>query len=365
MNILVIDVPAETSGALSILKNFHKEVLEYKNETINWYFVLSTPYLEENENLTVLRFPWIKKSWFHRLFFDYVIAPKILKKYNIDYVFSLQNTTVHFTNKPQIIYLHQMLPFIKKKYKIFENPKFWVYQNLISKVIFHSLKKANRVIVQGEWLKKEVVNLINIDEQKIEVVKPSFTVPKIMPDEPRFQCDKKIFFYPATEFEYKNHHLIIEAVEYLIENNEINNNDIEIVFTLNGEENTYSSELYRLVSEKNLPINFVGNMDKLSVYKYYYESTLIFPSYIEAFGLPLLEARLCNAIVLCSDMPFSREVLSNYENAYFYDYQNHTELAALMRAVMKNEIIPKESHSNIEYEENKKSLLEVIMQSFK
>ena len=75
MDIMVFDVPAESGGALSILNAFYQEVLDNKNENINWIFVLSNLNYKETENISILNFPWVKKSWFHRLYFDYFVAP--------------------------------------------------------------------------------------------------------------------------------------------------------------------------------------------------------------------------------------------------------------------------------------------------
>ena len=75
MNIMVFDVPAESGGALSVLKYFYSE---YKaDENNNYIFVVSKPEMKEAHNIKVLRYPWIKKSWLHRLYFDSLIAPKL------------------------------------------------------------------------------------------------------------------------------------------------------------------------------------------------------------------------------------------------------------------------------------------------
>ena len=96
MRIMVFDVPAEGGGALSVLHEFYNEFkLDLENEYI---FVLSLPELEETSNIKVLRFPWIKKSWGHRLYFDHFIAHKLIKEYDIDQVLSYRmytSTRVH------------------------------------------------------------------------------------------------------------------------------------------------------------------------------------------------------------------------------------------------------------------------------
>src|SRR5699024_2925067 len=98
MNIMVFDVPAERRGALSILKDFYNEAKSCEDKSINWFFVISKPNLEETDNIKVLRYPWIKKSWFHRLYFDKIVSPILVRKYNINKIFSLQNVRIPFTN---------------------------------------------------------------------------------------------------------------------------------------------------------------------------------------------------------------------------------------------------------------------------
>lgn len=82
-----------------------------------------------------------KRSWLHRLYFDKFIAHKLVTKYKVDEVLSLQNVIIPKTKIKQTLYIHQPLPFIDKKYKITENIRFWIYQNIISKFIFKSIKK--------------------------------------------------------------------------------------------------------------------------------------------------------------------------------------------------------------------------------
>ena len=129
LRIMVVDVAAESGGALTILSDFYHE---YKDEKSNEYiFVVSRPILEETNNIRVLRYPWIKKSWLHRIYFDYLIAPTLVRKFNVDEVLSLQNVIVPNVKVRQLLYMHQPLPFIPKQFSLLAEPLFWVYQNII------------------------------------------------------------------------------------------------------------------------------------------------------------------------------------------------------------------------------------------
>ena len=68
MRILVVDVAAEHSGALTILNQFREE---FENDKENEYFVLvSKLNFQNTDNIKYFSYPWIKKSRLYRLFFD-------------------------------------------------------------------------------------------------------------------------------------------------------------------------------------------------------------------------------------------------------------------------------------------------------
>src|SRR5690554_4898763 len=141
MKIMVFDVPADSGGALTILNQYYKKAV--KDSENEWIFVISTPHLKEHKNVKILKFPWIKKSWFHRLYFDKMIAKRLVDYHKPDEVLSLQNVIIKNIKVKQTLYLHQALPFSEKKFGTFENFKFWLYQNIISKLIYKSIKKAD------------------------------------------------------------------------------------------------------------------------------------------------------------------------------------------------------------------------------
>lgn len=330
MNILVLSTAATEGGALSIMNNLYNEI-KASEEDIHWYFVVSLPELADLDNVTVLKYPWTKKSWFHRLYFDNIIAKKIVKEYQIDYVFSLQNTTIFNVDIPQIVYLHQPLPFVDKRYRIGEDLKFWTYQNIISRFIKKSLKQADKIIVQTSWLKKAVLEMLP-EKVDTDIIYNQPKINKEMIIESEYASTDK-FFYPAFAFKYKNHQMIVEAMKLLA----ADNYNYTVNFTLDKDAAPFVRVLADEVFDLNLPVNFMGIVNQATVFKEYAESVLLFPSEIETFGLPLLEARLSKSIVLALNTPFARQILADYPNAYlFEDYQ---ELALLMKKVLNKEII--------------------------
>ena len=352
---MVFDVPAESGGALTILQDFYNEVVQSDQLEIEWIFVVSVPNLQNRENIKVLQFPWIKKSWFHRLFFDNRIAPNLIDKYRIDKVLSLQNMIIPRSKSEQIVYVHQALPFADYKFSITENKLFWVYQNIIGRGIIRSIKQANQVIVQTEWMKEACVKRADVNENKIKVIPPKLNIEDIHHFEPDLQS-LSTFFYPANSMEYKNHSIIVKASKVVKQFSL----DFNVVFTVKGDENSTVSELKRQSVENQLPIEFKGPLQRSDVYKYYSKSIVLFPSYIEAFGLPLVEAKQHGSIIFAANCPYAREVLEGYHNAYFFDPFTVDELVVLMKNVLEGKIGYKTVDSTIERHSEHTSIVKLL-----
>lgn len=326
MRTLVVDVAADSGGALTILNQYYNELLKDKeNEYIFCVSVVDS--LKSTDNITVVKLPWVKKSWFHRLWFDYIYSHRLIKKYDVDNIFSLQNIIISNTNLPQTLYLHQPLPFCKYKFKFSENKKFWVYQNIIGKSIYKSVQKADKVIVQTQWMKDAVLEIDNVDESSVQIIPPRNNI--VVKEYFNITNFKNNFFYPASNYVYKNHRVIFNAVLNLKQQG-IDN--FKVVFTLN--ENNLPEDCKKIYAQVKENIELVGDISHDQVMQYYSESVLIFPSYIETFGLPLLEARECKSPIIASDMPFSREILSDYDKVNYFDAFSADELTAHLKNIL-------------------------------
>ena len=336
-NILVYDVAASTSGALSVLNDFYNEVKNYDDKSIQWIFVISTPHLGDTENIKVIRLPWVKKSWIHRLICDHFTAPKLIKNISIDKVFSLQNVLIPSTSIPQVLYLHQPLPFADYRFKLTENYIFWVYQNIISKFIFLSIKKAEKIIVQTNWMKQSSIGKTRVKEDKIIVIQPKINiVPKKFFSYENMSIPT--FVYPATPLIYKNHQIIIDTCKQLTKKGISN---FQVIFTLTGNENELSNKLLQETEKYDLPIKFLGSIPREELFEWYTKSILIFPSYIETFGLPLLEAKEHSAPIIATKTLFAQEILSDYKDKFYIALSKPDELSELISVFIKRNSLEK------------------------
>lgn len=322
--IMIYDVHASESGALAILDDLYNQIRAYEDKSVKWVFIVSVPEYQETENIAVRRFPWVKKSWGHRYYFDNVTTRTLLKEYKPDKVFSLQNKGIPFYKKEQLVYLH--LPFILTDHKFdikIDGKKLWLYQNVVSKSIFSSLRKVDKTIVQTQWMKDALIDKANVKSENIIIQQPDISSNNILSFEDRSE-NRNRFFYPATAFTYKNHMTLLKALDYA---QNIGLNDYELILTIEENENDYTKSLVEYSKQHNLNVKFGGKIPREEVFKMYAQSVLVFPSYVESFGLPLLEARLTGTYVIASDCPFSKEILEGYEKAEFFSELDYKILA--------------------------------------
>lgn len=137
--------------------------------------------------------------------------------------------------------------------------------------------------------------------------------------------------------------------------------DFEIVLTIKGDENSYAAGIKKMAEGLGEKIIFAGKMSREDVFKMYNTSTLVFPSYIETFGLPLLEAKLSGSIILASDHPFSKEILKEYQNAYYFNPFDYAGLAYLRSKVISGGIIKSDKNITVEIQNNEDNRGKVLM----
>ena len=337
MKIVVVNTAASSGGALSILKDFYQFIKE--NDSSNeWIFFLSDYYIEETENITV-KVIKESKNKFNRFKMDNLNGHHLINQYNPDVVFSMQNTTVANLSVPQILYLHQSIPFQKiKKYSFLkkEELKYAMIQYLLGANIKYGLKRADKIIVQTKWMKAAIIEQTSIKSKDILVIPPSIDIEEVFINKTNvFQSNR--FFYPTSSIPYKNISLIEEACEYI---DKIKPNlDYTVEIT---------------VDEKfhNGHIHAIGKIPRDEVYNKLSNEVLVFPSYIETFGLPLAEGKLTNSIILAADTPFSKEILQHYNNSYFYNPFNEKELGKLMLDSIEGKIYKYPQIEDLEFENN-------------
>lgn len=314
MQIFILATAATTGGALSILKDF----LSLAKDDGNVYTVcINKKIKDEINNYENFKFIYIDtKSWTKRLLFDFFRVKKIIKESNCQVCINFQNIPIK-TDVVQVVYIHQSLPFSNIDFKLNSrhNIKLWLYKKFYGKLIKLNSAYAKHFVVQTDWIKNALCQEGIATEDKISVIRPVIEVTKPQKKTPRY-TKQNVFFYPADGYSYKNHIVVIEALGYL-GGVYLYDNSIKIVFTLNSCDNP---ELVNRAKELGIDdyIEYTGYIDREEVMSLYSESkALIFPSRLETFGIPLIEASLFNLPIIVSDELYSRDVLSEYSKVIY------------------------------------------------
>lgn len=334
MKIVVEDIAVKknSGGVYSVLIDFYNQVKKLNTDD-TWIFLLSDQSLiKETENIKVKIF---SRNWIKRFLFSFVYGRRVINKEDPDVYVSLQNiTTQGVKTQNKWTYLHQPIPFQREKnFSLFKKQErvLAIHQHVIGKLIKFSLKHSSTdVIVQTEWMRQELKKRNIKQDDKIKVLPPVDLLPNELMINDAISL-KKQFFFPANAFVYKNHETIIKAVNLLVDQGIT---DFKVIFTIS------TTELRELVKgEIPEQVKCCGYMERSKVIDTYSSSVLIFPSYIESFGLPLLEAKTVGTIIFASDTSFSKEILDGYNNAYFFKYNDYLKLSQLMADYLNGKVV--------------------------
>lgn len=376
MRILVNDIAASKTGALAILMDFYEYVKNNCQEH-EWIFLTGIDCIKDAPaHIKVQVMDKVKRSQKDRLYFDMVSGSAFIEALEPDVIFSLQNTltagkikrkrdliikgktVAHAGDRvPQVLYVHQPLGFQNQKKFSFakkEEREYAVYQYLIGALIDSSVKRADKCIVQTRWMREAVAKKTGKSIDKIFKVLPDVgDLSVYRPADIKATFDCTHFFFPSGEILYKNHECVLKAAALL---NERGITDFKVHFTLQSLKDVTD----RKYEDPHGNIVYSGRVSRDEVLKEYAAGTLLFPSYIETFGVPMAEARQLGTLIIASDCPFSQEVLAGYENAYFFNPFSPEELAALMEKVIKGELQPVNTTIAAAEEERQSSYSQIV-----
>ena len=368
--VFVNAIAATEGGALIILKQFLEGIPEYSNKDELYYLFCSSEELKtyKRENVKIINS--IKEnSWLDRIRWDLwgLKNWSKIKGIKADLIISFQNTGVfYYNNIKQLIYLHQSIPFCKGvNWNFFNKDErvLWFYKNIYKKIIRLTLKSNSYIVVQTKWMKNAVMKQLNWNSKKILVIKPNIkniAVDKI--SKINFNNNEFHLFYPANNAVYKNHELIINALKYIKDNKPVIYKNIVLHFTLNGNlSNNRNVALVNLIKDLQVDeqIIYEGKMPYERVLSFYKSCDLmLFPSYIETFGLPLIEAASFGMPILAAEMDYAREVMGDYEGVKFLDHRDSKPWAENIIDLYNKRI--KYTPYNIHYETSWKDFFELI-----
>jgi glycosyltransferase involved in cell wall biosynthesis len=324
-------------GAFSILKSVLEHLSQHKYAQ---YHIIALVYdkkllhSEEYSSIEFIEFKKARKSWFHKLFYEYFYFFKLSKKINPFLWLSLHDITPFVIANRQAVYCHNSYPFVDLSFKSsLLEPTFFLFNRLYNYIYKININKNKYVIVQQEWLRTAFSKNFKVLEDKIIVAYPEKRI-----NEKYNLASKEIkpytFIYPVYPRVFKNFEVIGEAVKLLIREGI---SDFKVILTIDGKENRYSQSIYKNYTSL-LPLGFVGYQDQKSLFNHYLLSDcLIFPSKVETWGLPISEYKIHQKPILLADSFYTKETIGSYDYVGLFEPDDAKALAIMMKQLISGD----------------------------
>ena len=255
----------------------------------------------------------------HQLFSPMNIGPVFLKLFNIKFSLALHS------NLPWVYFSKMPGNFIR---------------NLLTKFIMEiSVKVCDKLIVDSEFAKNEIVQLLNLNKNKI--------YPVYLGVDKKYLSEGNDFF--IKNFDYKDYFVsVLSCVRY---HNIINllkgfkllklehNINLKFIIVLQILDKNYYEDIKKFVFKnfKNNEVIFLHDLEsKYLVNLYKNAKFYIFSSYCEVFGLTSLEAMSQGCPVLVSNRSALPEINSNAADYFNPDDEN--EIKDVMNKILNDSV---------------------------
>lgn len=280
--------------------NWQKRLVDVPWHSISEQLIL--PFIFSREKLDLLHVPYFNAPIF----------------YPGKYVMTIHDLTILKTNTGKA----STLPFILYKVRRLG------YQF----VLRIGANRATQIITVSKTVKKDIVDELRINSEKIKVtyegidrvfLEKSKKVKRLI--------DKPYFLYVGNVYPHKNVEILVSAMLGLKKKHP----KVQLVFV--GKRDFFYNRLQENPVTQQLTDNiiFAGEVSDVELKNYYhYALALLFPSKMEGFGLPGLEALASKCLVIAAKTHVFTEILDKH--ALFVDPDNLTDWINVLDKIASN-----------------------------
>ena len=173
-----------------------------------------------------------------------------------------------------------------------------------------SVKRAEKIITGSEAAKADIVNLLNVAEEKVEVTRFGLEEifhpvddEKLLPLREKYRLPERFILFVGTIEPRKNILNLVRAFHKL---------DRDMSLVIAGRKGWLFEEIFKEVERLNLGerINFLDYFSETDLpLLYNAASVFVYPSLYEGFGFPPLEAMACGVPVITSNKSSLPEIV--------------------------------------------------------
>lgn len=281
-------------------------------------------------------FPKARTGWWRRLYYEYLLFPRLARRWKPALWLSLQDSTPPVCSRFRAVYFHHPLLFARIPWRMWLNqPNLLMLKWLYQLVYLRNLQSNDWIFVQQHQLREQLLQRYALKPDRVWVIPPVERSSRGRELQTLTQPDVFRFFFPAYPYAYKNHDVLFKAAHILAEQGI---RRFEIVCTYAADENAYIRKL-RKKYPADLPVQFTGYLQADALKECYLGAhALVFPSLCETWGLPLSEAAALGLPILSADLPYAKETLSGYPRVNWLPPLDADAWAKAMKALMEGDI---------------------------
>ncbi len=334
MKIAINLLPFSIGGGKTYIDNFLKELGSFQKS--HDFFLICRKNID-NSQLSKCGYKIIEvsvpgKSGYLRILYEQFIIPFILFRKNIDVFYNPTDNVSLLSKCPSVMAMRNLNLYVQSKPHKTILEKFRYY--LLRKLACLSAKKAKAVIFVSH-------TSMNITTEQIPALKDKSSV--IYHGVCKKLTDKKFILdgncpyilIVATIYPHKNILTVLKAFNKLIKAEKINH---KLLIAGKIEDKNYYASLNSFIVANKLEdkVIFQGQVEYSSIGSYYCGAELlVFPSFFETFGHPLVEAMICGLPVAASDIEVTKEILKDC--AVFFDNKDEADMAEKIYSLLSNE----------------------------
>lgn len=286
----------------------------------------------------------IKKNYPNKIlnfvFFKIFSRPKIDKMIDVDLFFMPHINFIALSKKCKGVLVIHDLSFLKYPEFFSWKKNFWHRMINVKKLA----KRFDRIIAISENTKKDIIELCNIKEEKIDVIHPGISKEfaiinndvRLKETRDKYKLPDKFILYLGTLEPRKNIEGLICAYNKLRDDGCCH--DYKLVIAGGKGWKTKNIFKAREDSKYKSDIKFVGYVDRDDkVYLYNLASVFVYPSFYEGFGFPPLEAMACGVPTITSFTGSLSEAVG--DASLMVDPYNITDISSAVKNILTNQAV--------------------------
>jgi len=291
-------------------------------------FLFDREYSEEfifGDNVTPIIIPLqARHPLLYYIWFEWLVPP-VLRKNKVDLFLSPDGYLSLHSEKPQLAVIHDInfeyyprhLPWFARKYYRYYFPKF--------------AEKANRIATVSQFSKEDIIRHYEIEPEKIDIVFNGVSdvyKPLVEPDKvvirKRYTDGNEYFIFIGSIQPRKNLTQLFKGFDAF---KKANNTDVKLLIV--GEKRWWTKAIeksFASMTHQN-DVIFSGRLAQEDLSKALASSlALVYVSFFEGFGIPIVEAMNCDVPVITSNVTSMPEVAGK-AGVYVspFDYQSIQE----------------------------------------